>query len=112
MILVILAVVLVFATVALLIYGMISQRQAGSDPVAARLAEIKSSTESTAWWQQRRTQRRPFLERFLARLAGFLPNADGQESIKDGLTEAGPARTECGHHVPRRQDRVGRRACR
>ena len=89
MILVVLAVVLVFATVALLIYGMISQRQAGSDPVAARLAEIKSSTESTAWWQQRRTQRRPFLERFLARLAGFLPNADGQESIKDGLTEAG-----------------------
>jgi len=89
MILVILAVVLVFATVALLIYGMISQRQAGSDPVAARLAEIKSSTESTAWWQTRRTQRRPFIERFLARLAGFLPNADGQESIKDGLTEAG-----------------------
>ncbi len=89
MILVVLAVVLVFATVALLIYGMISQRQAGSDPVAARLAEIKSSTESTAWWQQRRTQRRPFLERFLARLAGFLPNADGEESIKDGLTEAG-----------------------
>jgi tight adherence protein C len=89
MILVILAVILVFATVALLIYGMISQRQAGSDPVAARLAEIKSSTESTAWWQQRRTQRRPFYERLLARIAGFLPNADGQESIKDGLTEAG-----------------------
>ena len=89
MILVILAVVLVFATVALLIFGMISQRQAGSDPVAARLAEIKSSTESTAWWQQRRTQRRPVWERLLARLAGFLPNADGQESIKDGLTEAG-----------------------
>jgi len=89
MILVVLAVVLVFATVALLIYGMISQRQAGSDPVAARLAEIKSSTESTAWWQQRRTQRRPFYERFLARLAGFLPNAEGEGSIKDGLTEAG-----------------------
>lgn len=89
MILVILAVVLVFATVALLIFGMISQRQAGSDPVAARLAEIKSSTESTAWWQQRRTLRRPLYERLLARLAGFLPNADGQESIKDGLTEAG-----------------------
>jgi tight adherence protein C len=64
MLLVILAVVLVFATVALLIFGVISQRQAGSDPVAARLAEIKTST-------------------------GFLPNADGQESIKDGLTEAG-----------------------
>ncbi len=89
MILVILAVVLVFATVALLIFGMINQRQAGSDPVAARLAEIKSSTESTSWWQSRRTQRRPIWERLLARLAGFLPNADGQESIKDGLTEAG-----------------------
>jgi tight adherence protein C len=89
MILVILAVVLVFATVALLIFGVISQRQAGSDPVAARLAEIKSSTESTAWWQSRRTQRRPVWERLLARLAGFLPNADGQESIRDGLTEAG-----------------------
>ncbi len=89
MILVILAVVLVFATVALLIFGMISQRQAGSDPVAARLAEIKGSTESTAWWQSRRTQRRPMWESLLARLAGFLPNADGEGSIKDGLTEAG-----------------------
>lgn len=89
MLLVILAVVLVFATVALLIFGVISQRQAGSDPVAARLAEIKSSTEGAAWWQTRRTQRRPGWERLLARLAGFLPNADGQESIKDGLTEAG-----------------------
>lgn len=89
MILVILAVILVFATVALLIYGMISQRQAGADPVAARLAEIKSSTETTAWWQTRRQARRPAWERILARLAGFLPNADGQESIKDGLIEAG-----------------------
>jgi tight adherence protein C len=89
MLLVILAVVLVFATVALLIFGVISQRQAGSDPVAARLAEIQSSTEGAAWWQTRRTQRRPAWERMLARLAGFLPNADGQESIKDGLIEAG-----------------------
>ena len=31
----------------------------------------------------------PGWERLLARLAGFLPNADGQESIKDGLIEAG-----------------------
>ena len=89
MLLVIIAVVLVFATVALLIVGMISQRQAGADPVAARLAEIKSTTETTAWWQTRRTARRPAWERLLARLAGFLPNADGQESIKDGLIEAG-----------------------
>jgi len=89
MILVVIAVVLVFATVALLIFGMVSQKQAESDPVAARLAEIKSSTESTSWWQTRRTQRRPAWERLLARLAGFLPNADGQESIKDGLIEAG-----------------------
>lgn len=89
MLLVILAVILVFATVALLIYGVISQRQAGADPVATRLAEIKTSTEATAWWQTRRTQRRPLWERFFARLAGFLPNADGQESIRDGLVEAG-----------------------
>src|SRR5687768_4272299 len=89
MLIVIIAVVLVFATVALLIFGMVSQKQAESDPVAARLAEIKSSTESTAWWQTRKTQRRPAWERLLARLAGFLPNADGQESIKDGLIEAG-----------------------
>ena len=89
MILVVLAVVLVFATVALLIYGVVSQRSAGTDPVAARLAEIKSSSESTAWWQSRRLNRRPAWERVLARLAGFLPNADGQESIKDGLIEAG-----------------------
>ena len=89
MLLVILAVVLVFATVALLIFGMVSQKQAESDPVAARLAEIKSSTEGAAWWQTRRIQRRPAWERMLARLAGFLPNADGQESIKDGLIEAG-----------------------
>ncbi len=89
MLLVILAVVLVFATVALLIFGVISQRQAGSDPVATRLAEIKSSTEGANWWQTRRNQRRPAWERLLPRLAGFLPNADGQESIKDGLIEAG-----------------------
>jgi tight adherence protein C len=89
MLLVILAVILVFATVALLIFGVISQKQAGSDPVAARLAEIKSSTEGAQWWQTRRTARRPAWERLLARLAGFLPNADGQESIKDGLVEAG-----------------------
>lgn len=89
MILVVLAVVLVFATVALLIYGVISQRSAGTDPVAARLAEIKTSTESTSWWQTRKLNRRPAWERVLARLAGFLPNEDGQESIKDGLVEAG-----------------------
>ena len=89
MILILFAVVLVFASVALLLYNFMQQRQAGPDPVAARLADIKSTTEGTAWWQQRRQQRRPFWERILARLAGFLPNADGQESIKDGLIEAG-----------------------
>jgi len=89
MILILFAVVLVFAIVALLLYNFMQQRQAGPDPVAARLADIKSSTEGTAWWQSRRAQRRPMWERMLARLAGFLPNADGQESIKDGLTEAG-----------------------
>lgn len=89
MTLVIVAVVLVFATVALLIFAVIGQRQAGPDPVAARLAEIKTSSEGTAWWQTRKAQRRPMWERVLARLAGFLPNADGQESLRDGLIEAG-----------------------
>lgn len=89
MLLLLFAAVLVFATVVLLIYNVMQQRQAGNDPVAARLAEIKSTTEGTSWWQARRQQRRPAWERVLARFAGFLPNADGQESIKDGLTEAG-----------------------
>lgn len=89
MILVLFAVVLVFASVALLLYNVMQQRSTGPDPVAARLAEIKSTTEGTAWWQMRRQQRRPAWERLLARLAGFLPNSDGSESLKDGLTEAG-----------------------
>jgi tight adherence protein C len=89
MLLVILAVILVFATVALLIFGFMQRREAGADPVAARLQDIKSSTEGVAWWQTRRAQRRPLWERLFARLAGFLPNADGQESIRDGLIEAG-----------------------
>ena len=89
MLLILFAVVLVFASVALLIFNVMSQRSQGPDPVAARLAEIKSTTEGTSWWQTRRQQRRPAWERLLARLAGFLPNAEGSESIKDGLTEAG-----------------------
>jgi tight adherence protein C len=89
MLLILFAVVLVFATVVLLIYNVMQQRQAGGDPIAARLAEIQSTTEGTSWWQARRQARRPVWERLMARLAGFLPNADGQESIKDGLTEAG-----------------------
>jgi tight adherence protein C len=89
MILILFAVVLVFASIALLVYNVMAQRQSGTDPIAARLADIKSTTEGTSWWQSRRQQRRPAWERLLARLAGFLPNADGSESIKDGLTEAG-----------------------
>ena len=89
MLLILFAVILVFASIALLVYNVMAQRQSGSDPVAARLADIKSTTEGTSWWQSRRQQRRPAWERLLARLAGFLPNADGSESMKDGLTEAG-----------------------
>ena len=89
MLLILFAVILVFASIALLVYNVMAQRQSGVDPVAARLADIKSTTEGTSWWQSRRQQRRPAWERMLARLAGFLPNADGSESIKDGLTEAG-----------------------
>jgi len=89
MLLILFAVILVFASIALLVYNVMAQRQSGTDPIAARLADIKSTTEGTSWWQSRRQQRRPAWERLLARLAGFLPNADGSESIKDGLTEAG-----------------------
>jgi tight adherence protein C len=89
MILILFAVVLVFASVALLIYNFVQSRQSGPNPVLARLADIKETTEGTAWWQIRRQQRRPVWERVLARFAGFLPNADGTSSIKDGLTEAG-----------------------
>ena len=89
MLLILFAVVLVFASIALLVFNVMSQRSQGPDPVAARLAEIKSTTEGGSWWQTRRQQRRPAWERLLARLAGFLPNADGSESIRDGLTEAG-----------------------
>ncbi len=89
MILIVMAVLLVFATVAVLVYSVMQQRAAGPDPVASRLAEIKATGENTAWWQTRRAMRRPAWERVLARLAGFLPNADGQESLHDGLVEAG-----------------------
>jgi tight adherence protein C len=89
MIMVVLAVLLVFATVAVLVFSVMQQRATGPDPVAARLAEIKATGESGAWWQTRRAARRPTWERLLARLAGFLPNADGSESLKDGLVEAG-----------------------
>jgi len=89
MILILIAVILVFATVAMLVFNAMQQRASGPDPVASRLAEIKATSEGTAWWQTRRNQRRPVWERVLARMAGFLPNADGQESLKDGLIEAG-----------------------
>ena len=89
MLLILFAVILVFASIALFVFNVMSQRTQGPDPVAARLAEIKSTTEGGSWWQARRAQRRPVWERLLARLAGFLPNADGSESIRDGLTEAG-----------------------
>jgi tight adherence protein C len=86
---VVIAVILVFGTVAALIFGLMSQRSAGVDPVAARLADIKSTTEGTAWWQSRKQARRPIWERVLARMAGFLPNADGESGLRDGLIEAG-----------------------
>ena len=89
MLLIVLAVILVFATVALLFVGFVGSAQRGPDPVMARLNEIRSMSEGSAWWQTRRAQRRPFWERILAKLAGFLPNRDGQESLRDGLIEAG-----------------------
>jgi tight adherence protein C len=89
MIMVLIAVILVFATVAMLVFNIMQQRASGPDPVAARLADLKASGEGSSWWQTRRAARRPVWERLLARMAGFLPNADGQESLKDGLIEAG-----------------------
>lgn len=87
-VIVVLASLLVFGAVVLLVVGL---RQTGRvDPLASRLQALQGDAagEGLPWWAQRRL-RKTWLERFLARLAGFLPNASGEDSIRDGLSEAG-----------------------
>jgi tight adherence protein C len=80
--------VLVFGAVLFLIVGFVQARR--TDPLAARLQSLggETSIENLPWWAQRRG-RRSWIERLLMRLAGFLPNAGGEDSIRDGLSEAG-----------------------
>ena len=85
---VVLASLLVFGAVVFLVVGL---RQTGrTDPLASRLQALQGDTvaEGLPWWAQRRL-RKSWLERLLTRLAGFLPNASGEDSIRDGLSEAG-----------------------
>lgn len=84
----IVASILAFGAVVLFVVGMVAARRV--DPLATRLEAMGSeiSAETLPWYAQRRS-RRGWLERFLTRLAGFLPNSAGEESIRDGLTEAG-----------------------
>jgi tight adherence protein C len=86
--LIVLASVLVFGAVLFLIVGFVQARR--TDPLAARLQSLggETSIENLPWWAQRRG-RRSWIERLLMRLAGFLPNAGGEDSIRDGLSEAG-----------------------
>jgi len=80
------AAVLVFGAVALFIVGFAASRRV--DPVATRLQTLGAAEATAPWWQQRRSKK-GFIERFLTRLAGFLPNAKGDDSVRDGLSEAG-----------------------
>ena len=80
------AAVLVFGAVALFIVGFAASRRV--DPVATRLQSLGGVESAAPWWQQRRGKK-GFLERFLTRIAGFLPNAKGDDSVRDGLSEAG-----------------------
>ena len=80
------AAVLVFGAVALFVVGFAASRRV--DPVATRLQTLGATDATAPWWQQRRGKK-GFIERFLTRLAGFLPNARGDDSVRDGLSEAG-----------------------
>jgi len=80
------AAVLVFGAVALFVVGFAASRRV--DPVASRLQTLGGTDATAPWWQQRRGKK-GFIERFLTRLAGFLPNARGDDSVRDGLSEAG-----------------------
>lgn len=80
--------ILAFGAVALLVAGIIISRR--TDLIASRLDSIATgATEILPWHQARKLAKRNFLETFFARLAGFMPNSDGDASIRDGLIEAG-----------------------
>jgi tight adherence protein C len=86
--LILIASLLAFGAVALLVAGIIISRR--TDLIASRLDTIASGgNEILPWHQQRKQSKRNFLETFFARLAGFMPNSDGDASIRDGLIEAG-----------------------
>jgi len=80
------AAALVFGAVALFIVGLAAARRV--DPVATRLQSLGGDA-TAPWWEQRRVRKSGVIERFLMRLAGFLPNARGDNSLRDGLSEAG-----------------------
>jgi tight adherence protein C len=86
--LIIIAAILAFGAVALLVAGLVASRRV--DPVATRLETIGAAeTETAPWWVQRRKARGSIFERMLASLAGFLPNSEGDATLRDGLVEAG-----------------------
>jgi tight adherence protein C len=80
--------ILIFGAVALFIIGLGRQRQ--TDPLSTRLQAMgaETSLDAMPWWLARRSQR-GFITRFLTRIAGFLPSSSGEDSIRDGLIEAG-----------------------
>ncbi len=86
--LVLVASILAFGAVALLVAGLVISRR--TDVIASRLEGIASTSgDVVPWYEQRKKSKATFLETFLARLAGFMPNADGDASLRDGLIEAG-----------------------
>ena len=86
--LILIASLLAFGAVVLLIAGLVASRRV--DPLASRLESIGGEGgESLPWWLQRRRSRSSWIERMLASLAGFLPSADGDSSLRGGLIEAG-----------------------
>lgn len=86
--LILIATLLAFGAVALLVAGLVMSRR--TDTIASRLESVAASnSEVIPWHEQRRATRAGFFETFLARLAGFMPNSDGDATIRDGLIEAG-----------------------
>jgi tight adherence protein C len=86
--LILIASLLAFGAVALLVAGLVISRR--TDAIASRLETIATdSAEILPWHEQRKLARASFFETLMARLAGFMPNSDGDASIRDGLIEAG-----------------------
>ena len=98
------AAALVFGAVALFVVGLAAARRV--DPVATRL-RVAGGDATAPWWERRRTRRSGVIERFLMRLAGFLPNAKGGSSLRDGLSEAGYRNANAVSPVPGLEDPAG-----